>query len=198
MAFINTASTRVILASQSPRRIELLKKVVTHFEIFSITIDENNHDQLPPLELVKRLALQKAEAVVPHFQNGFVIGADSVVVLEDEILGKPVDAADSARMLRLLSGKQHQVYTGFSIINIRDKKSISDYEVTDVRFRELDSREIDAYIDSGQPLDKAGSYGIQDDGAVFVHSISGCYYNVVGLPVTKLYLALKNIFAEWR
>ncbi len=198
MPFLDTSSTRIVLASQSPRRIELLKKVVTHFDVFSSNIDENNGSGLPPHELVEVLSTKKAEAVATQISNGFVIGADSVVVLKNKILGKPASPEDSAGMLKLLSGKLHQVYTGFSIIKTPEHKIVSDYEKTDVQFRQLDSREIEKYIASGQPCDKAGSYGIQDDGAVFVKSISGCYYNVVGLPITKLYLALKSSLEEWR
>ncbi|MFZ5516541.1 MAG: Maf family protein [Candidatus Zhuqueibacterota bacterium] len=198
MAFLNTASIRIVLASQSPRRIELIKKVVSHFEVCTSSIDENDCSALAPIELVQTLATRKAEEVAKNIPEGIIIGADSVVVMNGQVLGKPIHAADSYKMLSMLSGARHQVYTGFSIITMPDHKIHSDYEVTDVRFRDLETSEIEKYIDSGQPRDKAGSYGIQDEGAVFVQSINGCYYNVMGLPVTKLYLALKRILTDRR
>jgi len=198
MALLNTASIRIVLASQSPRRIELIKKIVTDVEVRTSSIDENNGTLLTPVDLVKTLATRKAAEVAKVIPSGIIIGADSIVVLNGQILGKPVHAAESYEMLSLLSGKQHQVYTGFSIITMPEHKIYSDYEITDVRFRDIEPWEIERYIESGQPMDKAGSYGIQDDGAVFVQSINGCYYNVMGLPVTKVYLALKKILTDWR
>ena len=193
MPLLNSGSTRIVLASQSPRRIELLEKIVPEFEVRVSNIVENNNGVSVPWKLVEQLSRKKAESVAQQIPKGIIIGADSVVVLNGKILGKPKDPRDSFTMLNLLSDNIHQVYTGFTLIKNPDSVVISDHEVTQVRFRKLEAWEIKLYVESGQSLDKAGSYGIQDDGAVFVESINGCYYNVVGLPIAKLFLALKNL-----
>lgn len=193
MSLLNPGSTRIVLASQSPRRIELLKRVIPEFEVEVSNIEEDNNGILVPWKLVEDLSRQKAEKVAQQIADGIIIGADSVVVLDDKMLGKPKNRHDSFNMLKLLSGRVHQVYTGFTIIKTPQHIVISDHEVTQVKFRKLETREIKKYIESDQPLDKAGSYGIQDDGAVFVESINGCYYNVMGLPITKIFLVLKKL-----
>jgi septum formation protein len=192
MPILNPGSMRIVLASQSPRRIELLKRIIPEFEVKVSNIQEDNNRVVVPWKLVEELSYQKAENIALQIPEGIIIGADSVVVLHNKILGKPKDENDAYNMLNLLSDKVHQVYTGFTIIKKPQHIFISDHAVTHVKFRKLESWEIKQYIESGQPLDKAGSYGIQDDAAVFVESINGCYYNVVGLPITKLFLALKN------
>jgi septum formation protein len=192
MPILNPGSMRIVLASQSPRRIELLKRIIPEFEVKVSNIQEDNNRVTVPWKLVEELSYQKAENIALQVPDGIIIGADSVVVLHNKILGKPKDENDAYNMLNLLSDKVHQVYTGFTIIKKPQHIFISDHAVTHVKFRKLESWEIKQYIESGQPLDKAGSYGIQDDAAVFVESINGCYYNVVGLPITKLFLALKN------
>lgn len=196
MPILNPGTTRIVLASQSPRRIELLRRIIPEFEVKGSDIEENTNGFTDPRQLVERLSRLKAEKVAPQIQEGIVIGADSVVALDDKILGKPRDASDCYVMLNSLSDRFHQVYTGFTIIKTPENTLITDHEVTDVKFRRLENWEIEHYIESGQPLDKAGAYGIQDDGAVFVESITGCYYNVVGLPITKIFLALKKILGE--
>jgi len=193
MPLLNLGSNRIVLASQSPRRIELLKKIIPEFEVKVSDIEEDNNGITIPWKLVEQLSRQKAENVARQIPDGIIIGADSVVVLDGKALGKPKDNYDSFNMLNLLSSRVHQVYTGFTIIKKPQHVVISDHEVTDVKFRKLETWEIEKYIKSSQPLDKAGSYGIQDDGAVFVEFIKGCYYNVVGLPITKLFLALKKL-----
>lgn len=126
--------------------------------------------------------------------KGIIITADTIVVLEKKILGKPINKKDAYHILKTLSGKTHTVYTGYSIYNFMNNKLISEMEKTKVTFRELTEKEIKEYINSGSPMDKAGAYGIQDDfGAVFIKKINGCYYNVVGLPLSKLYHALLRI-----
>ena len=187
MPILNPGSMRIVLASQSPRRIELLKRIIPEFEVKVSNIQEDNNRVVVPWKLVEELSYQKAENIALQIPEGIIIGADSVVVLHNKILGKPKDENDAYNMLKV-----HQVYTGFTIIKKPQHIFISDHAVTHVKFRKLESWEIKQYIESGQPLDKAGSYGIQDDAAVFVESINGCYYNVVGLPITKLFLALKN------
>jgi septum formation protein len=196
MSLLNPGSTRIVLASQSPRRIELLKIIIPEFEVRVSNIEEDNNGILVPWKLVEGLSRQKAEKVAQQIADGIIIGADSVVVLDDKMLGKPKDRHDSLNMLKLLSGRIHQVYTGFTIIKTPQHIVISDHDVTHVKFRKLETWEIKKYIESDQPLDKAGSYGIQDDGAVFVESINGCYYNVVGLPITKIFLVLKKLLQK--
>ena len=193
MALLEPGSKRIILASQSPRRIELLKKIVTHFEVEASEIVEDAANFRDGQEMVIELSRQKAEALARKTVNGLIIGADSVVIIDNKILGKPRTKAECFEMLRSLSGKTHQVFTGFTLINADEEQFFSGIEKTDVKFRILEDWEIEKYIDTNSPFDKAGSYGIQDDASVFVESIRGCYYNVMGLPVTRLYLALKNV-----
>jgi len=192
MALLQTETERIVLASQSPRRIELLKKAISHFEVLSSNIDEIFDSYLTPQETVIQLSQRKAEQLTSQIDQGIIIGADSVVVIDNQILGKPKDYRESFDMLRLLSGKLHNVYTGISVIKMPARIVVSDFEVTEVKFRDLESWEIEKYIETNRPFDKAGSYGIQDDASVFVESIQGCYYNVVGLPLTKLFLILKR------
>jgi septum formation protein len=193
MPLLETDNLQVILASQSPRRHELLQKIITPFEIQASEIEETNN-YTNPADIVTDLSRQKALKVSEQRLNSVVIGADSIVVLDSTVLGKPKDKDEAFWMLNLLSDKVHQVFTGFTIIDNRSDVIVSDYEVTKVKFRALQSWEIVRYIDVEQPFDKAGSYGIQDSSAVFVEWIHGCYFNVVGLPLTKLYMRLLPIF----
>lgn len=193
MPLLHTSEQRIVLASQSPRRIELLKKVISNFEVKVSHIEENTNDALSPREFVEKLSRQKAEQVASEIDSGIILGFDSVVVLNENIFGKPENADDSRRMLNMLSGNVHQVYTGLAVVQKPDSVLISDHEMTHVKFRKLEMWEIEKYVASGQSSDKAGAYGIQDDAAVFVEAVNGCYYNVVGLPITKLFLILKKI-----
>ena len=147
-----------------------------------------------PVDCVKRLALQKMDRAKRRVNNNIIITADTIVVLRGMVIGKPTSKTDAVKILSLLSGKVHTVYTGFCVLNQKTNKQLLDYEKTEVEFRKLNKDEIVDYVVSGSPMDKAGAYGIQDDfGAVFVKRINGCYYNVVGLPLTKLYKALRKI-----
>ncbi len=193
MPLLNTEFFPIILASKSPRRTELLKKIVSHFEVKFSNIDENLNGGFAPHELAVKLSRLKAQSVSQNFNKGLIIGADSIVVLNSTILGKPKDAAEANEMLNKLSGKTHQVITGFSVLNASDMVFVSDHAVTDVKFRELTSREIQKYVKHNKPYDKAGAYGIQDEAGLFVEKINGCYFNVMGLPITKLYLVLKDM-----
>ncbi|MEI7812382.1 MAG: Maf family protein [Ignavibacteria bacterium] len=184
----------VYLASKSPRRRKLLKLFNLKFKSFSVDLNEEIPDGEHPVSTVKRLSLQKLEAAKSKVKCGIIITADTIVVLNKKIIGKPKDEKDAAEILKLLSGKTHSVYTGFAIYNSVSGKTIINYVKTRVTFRKLENKEITDYIKTGSPMDKAGAYGIQDDfGAVFVNKINGCYYNVVGLPLTKLYDSLKQI-----
>ncbi|MBC8186069.1 septum formation protein Maf [candidate division KSB1 bacterium] len=193
MPLLNTESFRVILASKSPRRTELLKKIISHFEVKISNINENLNGGLSPQQFAVKLSQLKAQSISQNLDDGLIIGADSIVVLNNTILGKPKDSAEATEMLTKLSGKTHQVITGYSILKATDQILVSDHAVTDVKFRELTSREIQKYVKDNKPYDKAGAYGIQEEAGLFVEKINGCYFNVMGLPITKLYLVLKDI-----
>lgn len=183
---------KIILGSKSPRRKELLQLMGLNFEVQVKETDESYPPRLKPEEIVIHIAEAKAAAF--GTQTGkLIIAADTLVILKDEILGKPVDEAQAAEMLGKLSGREHQVYTGVTILHNDEVKSFCD--VTKVFCRSLSTEEIDFYIKNYQPFDKAGSYGIQDwFGVNAVTRIEGSYTNVMGLPTEKLYAALKDIF----
>ena len=183
----------VILASQSPRRKELLGLFHIPFIVRVSDADETMDPALSPEEAVALVSRRKAEAV-PRNPGDVVIAADTIVVCEKEILGKPKDTADASRMLHLLSGRDHQVMTGMTLL--RDDRILSCAEITDIHFRPLSDREIDAYIATGEPMDKAGSYGIQGGAALFAERLVGDYYNVMGLPVCRLGQLLRAIAPE--
>lgn len=175
----------IILASASPRREELLRQVGLEFTIISSDIDEDNDQDMPPGELAVRHARAKALAVAGQVEAGdIVIGADTIVVLDDQVYGKPRDEADARRMLLALAGREHQVMTGVAVI--AGGRVFSDLAVTAVRMRAYDTAAVDKYLASGEPLGKAGAYAIQGLGALLVEGISGCYANVVGLPLVTL------------
>lgn len=180
----------MILASRSPRRIELMREAGFDIAVAPADIDETPLPDEDPFELVERLARSKARAVAGRGDRT-VVAADTVVVHRGKILGKPADGAEAGSMLRALSGGTHQVATGVCIL--RDGAATSFVEVTDVEFYELSDAEIDAYVKSGEPMDKAGAYGIQGArGRMLVRSIRGDFYNVVGLPIARLVRALEN------
>jgi len=181
--------SKVILASKSPRRRELLSLIFPSFEIETVNTDETIDLSMPPEKIVMSLAERKAEPVAEMFPDAMVIGADTIVWLDGEILGKPKDPEDARKMLSRLSGKTHAVYTGVALFHQGRKDSF--FERTEVTFWEISEEEIDRYIETGEPLDKAGSYGIQGFGATFVKKINGDYYTVVGLPVSRLYQHIK-------
>ena len=174
----------VVLASASPRRRELLQRAGVEFIVRVSDADEHIEPDTPPHEAVMALARQKALAVAKTCPGDLVIGADTVVVYDGAILGKPADAADAARMLRMLSGKTHVVYTGVCLV-CADKEETF-YEQTQVTFYPLTEQEIEAYVATGEPMDKAGAYGIQGRGCTLVQGICGDYFNVVGLPVAAV------------
>lgn len=182
---------RLILASSSPRRKELLENLRLNFEISSSDADESFSETLSPADAVMELASRKSGTVAPNFPDCFVIGSDTVVVHDGMILGKPESGQEALQMLKKLSGNTHSVYTGVSIIS--PEKETRFYEKTDVTFWELSDEEIDIYIKSGEPFDKAGGYGIQGFGSMLVKEISGDYYTVVGLPVSRLIRELRKI-----
>ena len=188
------SSIPIYLASKSPRRRKLLKQLGLKFKSFSVEMDEIILPDEKPSNTVLRLSKEKLNFAKEKTKNGIIITADTIVVLNKTVLGKPANKKDAFRILKMLSDKTHIVYTGYSIFNSINNKIISEYEKTEVTFRKLTDLEILEYIEGGSPMDKAGAYGIQDDfGAVFIKKINGCYYNVVGLPLAKLYHALLRI-----
>ncbi|MBR5152179.1 MAG: septum formation inhibitor Maf [Clostridia bacterium] len=184
-----------ILASKSPRRQELLGRLVDDFKVM---VDDSPEEQIPgesPARAVMRLAAEKAEHIAKRVTgDALILAADTVVVLDGEILGKPKDEKEAFSMLSRLSGCTHQVYTGISVLDTGSGKSVTEFEVTKVRFRAISREEIRRYIASGEPMDKAGAYGIQELGALFVEGIDGDYFNVVGLPLCHLGRMLEEEF----
>ena len=188
---------KIYLASKSPRRKNLLQQINLEFEVFTVPLDEQFKEDENPVETVKRLSVEKLEGAKKIKNEGIILTADTIVVLNNVRIGKPKDENDAFRILKELSDNSHYVYTGFALYNSDSNNTIIDYEKTDVRFRKLSDEEITDYIKTGSPMDKAGAYGIQDDfGAVFVKEIKGCYYNVVGLPISKVYDRLKEIISD--
>lgn len=185
---------KVILASKSPRRFEILEKIVKEFEVVQSNFDENTIDFKGDIEkYVKDLSRNKAIEVSKRLNEpSIVIAADTVVFQDGKVLEKPKNEEDAFSMLSSLSGNTHKVYSGICLINTYDDTVVTDCDCTEVRFSELNPRQIRNYINSGEPMDKAGAYGIQGLGGAFVEGIKGCYYNVMGLPLNKLYKALEN------
>lgn len=187
-------NNKITLASKSPRRRKLLKQLNLKFRAISVDTPEKIKKGEKPNNTVTRISKEKLEKAREVISEGIIITADTIVVLDNKIIGKPANKKDAYRILKKLSGRTHKVYTGYSIFNCKNKHSITDYVKTSVKFRKLTDDEIYEYISTGSPMDKAGAYGIQDDfGAVFIEKINGCYYNVVGLPLAKLYHAMLRI-----
>lgn len=187
----------IVLASQSPRRIALLKQIGLHPDVIPSRISEEFDPLMTAAENTKRLALEKAQEVGRGLENALVVAADTMVVLADQVLAKPTDPEDAIRMLELLSGRRHVVHTGFALLDRPSDRYVVDVESTIVTFRNLPRSEIEEYVATGSPMDKAGAYGIQDDyGAVFVSRIEGCFYNVVGFPLSKFYTRLAEFQSQ--
>jgi septum formation protein len=191
----------LFLASQSPRRAALIRLLgVRRYEVMPADLHEAMLAELSPAENVQRLAFDKAKFIANQLSpdaGGVVLGADTTVVLDGQMLEKPTDEFDAERMLSLLSGRTHTVYTGVSLVPLDERDPVTFVEATEVTFRHLSVDEIRAYIATGSPMDKAGAYGIQEDhGAVFVKRIVGDYYNVVGLPICSVYERLSQLAPE--
>ncbi len=180
----------LVLASQSPRRREILKQAGIAFLVRVADVDEAVLPGEKPEAYVRRLAEWKAGAVAAD-EGETVLGADTTVVVDEEILGKPQDAADAVRMLRMLSGRRHEVMTGICLK--RGERTVVDCAVTSVWFRTMNERDIEDYVASGEPVDKAGAYAIQGLASKFIERIEGCYFNVVGLPVSLVYRRLQEM-----
>ena len=184
----------LILASASPRRKELLGLLKIPFTVKSADIDETMDPNRPPREEVEKVSRRKALAI-PRLPGQVVIGADTIVVCDGRILGKPRDQAQAEEMLHLLSGRDHQVMTGCTVAS--DQGICTFSEVTDLHFRPLSDREIRNYVLTGEPMDKAGAYAIQGGAALFCEKLQGDYFNVVGLPVCRLWETMTQLFPAW-
>lgn len=182
----------IILASASPRRKELLEKLGLKFQVEPSNCEEDINSELEPHELAKSLSLKKAELVAMNHKNALVIAADTFIAFEGKILGKPQTETAARKMLAAISGRRHSVITGFTIIDTESNRVLSRSVATEVYIRQLTSNEIDAYVRSKEPLDKAGAYAIQGLGSVIVEKIEGDYFNVVGLPLSALAESLKE------
>jgi len=187
---------KLILASSSPRRAEVLRNAGIEFEVHPTAIDETRRPGEPTGDYVQRLALEKARAAVNAETSAgdfIVVGADTVVVNQGEILLKPASPDDARRMLRQLSGGVHEVHTGLAVIRVPQGIERVIEEVTSVHFAKLSDAEIDAYIETGEPFDKAGAYGIQSIGGRYVTRVEGCYFNVMGMPLGRLWATLQEL-----
>ena len=186
---------KIILASKSPQRKTLLKKLNLNFTSVSSNINENifiNKIKNPNL-LCKRLAIEKSKYIAKKYPNHLIIGADTIISLNNKILGKPKNKKEAHNYLNLLSDKKHTVYTGVSIINLKKNININFIDKTIVQFYKLNKNDIKYYINSFNPCERSGGYGIQDWSGIFIKTINGCYYNVVGFPLPKFYKLFKEI-----
>ena len=187
----NLEEKKVVLASQSPRRIELLRSVGLEFEIYPPQIEEKIVPGLSPIEYVRHNAAEKAHWVARHVSYDLIIAADTVVTLDNQIFEKPDGHRQAEEMLRQLSNRTHQVISGFCLLSHRSE--IIDHEMTEVTFYPLSDPEIEVYLNSDEPFDKAGAYGIQGFASLFIRQLKGCYFNVVGFPLGKFYQHLKKM-----
>ena len=189
---MNNEDSKIVLASQSPRRVELLKEISAQFKVSPSSIEEKVDIGLRPEENAKNLARAKAESIALSFPDCWVIGADTLVTLDNEIFGKPEDEEDAKRILKRLSGREHLVITGVSVVG--PKKSIHKQVTSKVKIKPLTDKEIEDYIATGEPMDKAGAYAIQGKGSFMVRSFSGSKSNIIGLPLDELKILLKKTY----
>ncbi len=184
---------KIILASGSPQRKKLLETIGLDFEIEKSNYKEDISEKIPAYKLAQKLALGKAQDVAQKHKNAIIIGADSFVVLGKEFLGKPRTPQKAKEMLKKISGKKHQLITGIAIIDTKRNKIFTDYEITEVWLKKLNAKEINSYVKTKEPLDKAGGYAIQGIGSILIEKINGNYTNVVGLPINKVYKYLLKL-----
>lgn len=183
---------QIILASSSPRRKALLQQIGLKFKVDAGNIEEKLNPRLKPRGNAEQLSLLKAKAVATKYSDAMIIAADTLVILDEEIIGKPKDEKDVRRILHKLSGRAHVVVTGFTITDTVTKKTVTKSVETNVYFKRLSEKEIDGYLDTGEPFNKAGAYGMQDKGGIFIAKVEGEWSNVVGLPLCALYEELKK------
>lgn len=184
---------QIILASGSPRRKQILEQGGLNFTVEVSDYEEKSIPGVVPSEFVETLSLEKAKAVAKNHNDAIIIGADTIVVLDNQILGKPKTKEDAREMLKKLSGNTHSVFTGFTVIDTVNKRTITNHVETRIRFKNLSEEEISGYVETGEPMDKAGAYGVQDRGALFVEYIEGDYSSVMGLPILKIFEILKEL-----
>lgn len=185
---------KIILASSSPRRKEILSKLQLPFEVQVGDYEEDMTLPFPPVELAKFLSNGKAESVSKNNSDAIIIAADTFIVHENKVLGKPKTESGAFEMLKMLSGKENDIVTGVTIIDASTNKKISFHEITKVFMREISDEEINAYIKTGEPMDKAGSYALQGLGAIFINRIEGDFFNAMGLPLYRLAEELQKSF----
>lgn len=194
MSLKKILASKYILASKSQRRANLLTQIGLKHKIVDSKSDELEVSKYNPIKLVQINALNKSRIVAANYKNEIVIGADTIVLIGKTILHKPANLKEAKAYLKMLSGKKHYVYTGLNVINTKNGKEEFAYEKTEVFFRKLKDDEINYYVNKFKPLDKAGAYGIQDDfGCLFIEKINGDYYNIVGLPLVKLYTTIQKV-----
>lgn len=191
--FKKVKNIKIILASQSPRRLDLLQMIGLDFEVEPSNIIEENHNDLDPLEYAMLNAQNKAKVVAEKFPHSLIISADTIVVLGNKILEKPENKKHAFEILSLLNGKTHEVITAFGIMLKKNNISVFDYEKTRVKFRKIKPDDLKEYIKTGEPLDKAGGYGAQGLGSLLIERVDGCFYNVVGFPLGKFYLIFEKV-----
>lgn len=192
----NLKTPDFVLASASPRRKELFRLLEVNFQVIPSELDEFHDKSLSPENLVKNLSFQKAQEVSNRVaENLAVVGADTAVILGNEVIGKPKDKTEAKKILRSLSGKTHSVFTGFTILHKAKNIEFTEAVETEVKFKVLSGLEIELYVKTKEPMDKAGAYGIQGFGSILVEKVNGCYFNVMGFPLNRFYEALKNIYA---
>lgn len=177
---------QIILASNSPRRKQLLQMIGLEFTVKTSNFDETGKLDLDPIQLVEYLSFQKAQSVAIKHPNMIVIGADTVVVLDKKIIGKPKNSTDAKKILRKLSNKMHLVITGYAIIDTSTTRRVTNSVTSKVFMKKIPEKQIESYVKTGEPLDKAGAYGIQGLGSILINKIEGDYFNVVGLPIKEL------------
>ena len=187
----------LILASASPRRSALLKQIGLSFSVIPSQLPEPPFTEGHAADHARSLAHQKALDIATSHRNALVIGADTIVVVDDQVLGKPEDPEQALQMLKRLSNRWHQVITAYSLIQVALGVDTTQHVTTDVHFRELSDGDMRRYIETGAPFDKAGAYGIQDQSAIFVSEIRGCFYNVVGFPVSQFYSQLTQLVEQY-
>mgnify|MGYP006422809997 FL=1 len=184
--------SKIVLASQSPRRVELLKEISTQFEVVPSSIEEVLDPGLRPEANAQNLARAKAESIAPNFPDCWVIGADTLVTLDHQIFGKPEDEEDAKQILKKISGREHLVVTGICVVG--PKKTLTKAVISQVKIKPLTDQEIEDYIATGEPMDKAGAYAIQGKGSFMVRSFSGSKNNIIGLPLDELKILLKKTY----
>ena len=184
---------KIILASASPRRIKLLKKIIRKFKVIPSRVQESEISARTPEAFAVKAAIAKAEDVALKHRSSIVIGADTIVVLSKKILGKPKNKKEAIAMLKSLAGRTHKVITGIAVVDSETFEKYADYEITIVKMKKVKDKEIISYVKSGKPMDKAGSYGIQEIEEIFIGRIKGDYNNVVGLPIKKTKKLLQKI-----